>query len=98
MPKIIKQLSILFFALIPTCVYAYPEIPFCPAGGPPGWINYLNKKNHNNWHNRNYQTSYYPNIYRSNQSYPTVNNRHYYAPPYHYKYNPNNYTRYFPKK
>lgn len=37
--------------------YAFPELPFCPAGGPPGWMNYFNdKRDQNIWR----QHSRYP--------------------------------------
>jgi len=43
--------------------YAWPELPFCPSGGPPGWMNYFDyKRDKNNWRNhfrnQNFQRYY----------------------------------------
>jgi len=40
--------------------FAMPEIPFCPGGGPPGWLNHFNyKRDQNIWRQQNaYGNSY----------------------------------------
>jgi len=65
----------LSFSLTPNG-FAMPELPFCPAGGPPGWFNYFNdKQDQNRWQRRNnYRPSYRP-------AYPPVNYyQNYYRP------------------
>lgn len=52
--------------------FAFMELPFCPAGGPPGWMNYFDhKREQNKWHRRNYPSFNYPPSYYQS-----------YAPPY----------------
>jgi len=43
--------------------FAFPELPFCPAGGPPGWLNrFTHNHDHYRWRNQNtYRT---PQHYR----------------------------------
>ena len=91
MKPIIKLLLILISASLSTSTFAYPEIPFCPAGGAPGWMNYIDyKRNQNRWQNayspRSYQQSNYPPAaYRQNFAPYTnnnsVNTRRYYPSP-----------------
>ena len=33
----------IFVCILPLDGYAFPEIPFCPAGGPPGWFNHFSQ-------------------------------------------------------
>lgn len=43
-------LAVLFLSSITGTSIAMPEIPFCPAGGPPGWFNHFNyKRDQNIW-------------------------------------------------
>ena len=52
-----------FLSMLPLDSYAFPEIPFCPAGGPPGWLNHFNhKRDQNIWRlqHRQYQNSSIP--------------------------------------
>ena len=54
-------LSLLFLisASFSVSVLAYPEIPFCPAGGPPGWMNYMDyKRDQNRWRHNRYSSNY----------------------------------------
>lgn len=63
----------LFFT---TSGFSFPELPFCPAGGPPGWFNHFTQ-------NRDYN---YP---RNRYPYATV--QYYQANPYQSQtYAPNN--------
>ncbi len=34
-----RRLLFLFLIFVPAISVAFPEIPFCPLGGPPGWFN-----------------------------------------------------------
>lgn len=48
--------TITCMTLISTNSFAFPEIPFCPAGGPPGWLNHFNyKRDQNIWRHQYYQ-------------------------------------------
>jgi hypothetical protein len=51
-----------------------PELPFCPAGGPPGWYNrFIQQHDNNRWRN-NYAYSspqyYQPAYYQARPYYP----------------------------
>lgn len=69
--------------------YAFPELPFCPAGGPTGWLNYFNyKRDQDNWRRYSwlspsaYNTVSYPGYYAP--AFPYANRRYDYAmPPAH---------------
>jgi hypothetical protein len=81
-----KTLINTFFLLIvlpfSMSVCAFPEIPFCPAGGPPGWMNYFDyRQNQNRWA---------PNHYYSENHLPA----NYYQIPHHS--NNGNYTNNHP--
>jgi len=72
-----KCLFVSLILLTPTIAPAYTELPFCPSGGPPGWMNYFDyrqdKKNwRNHFRNQNYQRYYSvrPERYRSYQNSP----------------------------
>ena len=56
--KVSLKFLIIFLTTVLTAnSHAFPELPFCPAGGPPGWINYFNdKRDQNIWR----QHSRYP--------------------------------------
>ena len=55
MKALIHALLTLTFLPLSTNLSAYPEIPFCPAGGAPGWMNYIDyKRNQKRWQNNNY--------------------------------------------
>lgn len=41
-----KRLLIVLVMVIPVNVNAFPEIPFCPLGGPPGWMNRMFNHHH----------------------------------------------------
>jgi len=70
--------------------YAFPEIPFCPGGGPPGWVNYFNdKREQNKW--RHYSPNYDAIQHRGNMQ-PTGNHPRYRQP---YKNRPLNYRPLF---
>ena len=44
---------------------AFPEFPFCPAGGPPGWLNYLNDNHDKNiWRRYSLYNPYVQNASR----------------------------------
>ena len=56
--------------------FAFPELPFCPAGGPPGWFNRLTQNNdHYRWRNHNGYGA--PQHYR-----PAYNQQRPYTPVY----------------
>ncbi len=62
-----KFLLILIALCLSTNCFARWEIPFCPAGGPPGWMNYFDdKRDQNIWrHYLNYPpANSYQNYYR----------------------------------
>ena len=62
MKTILNTLFFLVSISLSSGIFAYPEIPFCPAGGAPGWMNYLDyKRNQNSWQ-RNYYSNRYPPI------------------------------------
>jgi hypothetical protein len=74
MKTLLKYFLTAFLSMLPLGSYAFPEIPFCPAGGPPGWLNHFNyKRDQNIWRlqQRRYQYSA-PRRYTNN----------YYAPSY----------------
>ena len=81
--KVPLKLSIvLVSALLSTNSYAFPELPFCPGGGPPGWMNHFNyKRDQNIW--RHYSQ------YRNPAYSRAVNQPVYNAP---LNYTPNNYA------
>jgi hypothetical protein len=63
-----------FLSILPLDSYAFPEIPFCPAGGPPGWLNHFNyKRDQNIWRLQQRR-------YQYNTPYRYVND--YYSPSY----------------
>ena len=79
-----KLFTILITGIISPNSYAFPELPFCPAGGPPGWLNYFNdKRDQNNW--RRYSRYNYA-LQRSSR-YPS-----YYGPAYSPMHRPYNHT------
>jgi len=62
--KVFFKLFIVLLGLsLSPASHAFPELPFCPAGGPPGWMNYFNdKRDQNNW--RRYSQYYATPAYR----------------------------------
>jgi hypothetical protein len=69
MKALLKSFIILYACLLTSRSYAFPEIPFCPAGGPPGWLNYFNdKRDQNIWHRYSRYTpgAYHTGQYRGN--------------------------------
>jgi len=61
--RIAKFVTIVFSLSVSPSSYGWPELPFCPSGGPPGWMNYFDyKRDKNNWRNhfqnQNYQGYY----------------------------------------
>jgi hypothetical protein len=65
LPTILLTLFCLSFS---PASLALPELPFCPAGGPPGWFNhFVNRHTNNPWHHyqaypvpQYYQPGHYP--------------------------------------
>jgi len=51
--------------LFSTTASAFPEIPFCPIGGPPGWFNRMTGDSYNQYR---YPPAGYPLTYP--QAYP----------------------------
>jgi hypothetical protein len=62
------KLCLIFFTLFNSVSgYSRGEFPFCPAGGPPGWMNYFDYKRDQNILRRqqDYQrVHYYPYYFR----------------------------------
>ena len=91
--KVLFKLSIIFIITsLSANSYAFPELPFCPAGGPPGWMNHLNhKRDQNIW--RHYLQNASPAYFRPNNGYtpaylPNYNRPYNYStPPYNYNRN-----------
>lgn len=94
--KVLHRLSVFVItAVLSFNSYAFPEIPFCPAGGPPGWMNHFNyKRDQNIW--RRYaqysspaylQSEYYRPVYSAPSTPPTYNRPDYYTPTYNYNQN-----------
>jgi hypothetical protein len=85
--KFFLTLSILFStASLSFNNHAFPELPFCPAGGPPGWMNHFNyKRDQNSWRRH------------SRQAPPAYKRPAYYGPNYNRPYNyftpPDNHTQ-----
>jgi len=72
-----KFLTLLIFSSLTGTSQAFPELPFCPAGGPPGWLNhFIHKRDQNNL--RHYAQTNLPAYGQSG----------YYPPPYGYGYAP----------
>lgn len=65
MKALLKSIIILYACLLTARSYAFPEIPFCPAGGPPGWLNYFNDKRDQNIRHR--YSRYTPGAYNAGQ-------------------------------
>ena len=82
--KILNKLFvILIISASSTNSYAFPELPFCPAGGPPGWLNHFNfNRDQNIW--RRYSRYNSP-------AYNTGRYPGYYGPAYSPAYRPNSY-------
>lgn len=56
-----KTILVIFVSMLPIDSYAFPEIPFCPAGGPPGWLNHFNyNREQNIWRAQHRRYQYYP--------------------------------------
>jgi hypothetical protein len=76
---------ILSFTVIQSS-YAWPELPFCPSGGPSGWMNYFNyKRDQNNWQhqiNQQYYPYQYSRGYNYNMAYPYNSLNHLQTPTY----------------
>lgn len=54
----LNRLALLILLLLGSAgAQAFPEIPFCPLGGPPGWLNRLTDDDD---HHRYYPPPYYP--------------------------------------
>jgi len=93
-----KLFALLVTASLPTTSHAFPELPFCPAGGPPGWMNHYNyKRDQNIWRRYsqyalpayNQPANYWPNSgYGYTPAYLPYYNR-----PYNYSWPPYNYNR-----
>ena len=58
MQLLAQYLLIVITITLSTNSLARSEIPFCPAGGPPGWMNYFDYKRDRNI--RQYYTSHPP--------------------------------------
>ena len=58
-----RRLFLVALMFSPASVQAFPEIPFCPLGGPPGWFNrmsgdYRHYPNRPVWYPPPYQQFY----------------------------------------
>ncbi|HHJ35091.1 MAG TPA: hypothetical protein ENJ87_04935 [Gammaproteobacteria bacterium] len=70
-----KLLALLVVSSLPRYSHAFPELPFCPEGGPPGWMNHFR-------HDRNhYIRQHYPRYATPVYNQPTYYRRGY-APTY----------------
>ena len=77
MKMLTMQLLILLSLLMTNTAFAFPEIPFCPAGGPPGWMNYLESRhNQNKWYGRQYPPAYYYSNYNQLRNHNLPFNQH----------------------
>lgn len=57
------------------------ELPFCPSGGPPGWMNYFdNKRDQNIRRHQNYPSYNYRPWYRSDYNRSSANGPAYLGP------------------
>ena len=73
MNALIHTLLTLICLSLSTNLSAYPEIPFCPAGGAPGWMNYIDyKRNQNRWQQSSYP-AYSPATAYTGYYYPLSN-------------------------
>jgi len=83
----IKLFIIITAITLSSASHAFPELPFCPAGGPPGWMNYFNdKRDQNLWQRyHRYPPPAYrqPVYYRPNYNPPAK----FWAPNYNYRRN-----------
>ena len=71
--RILRALLAMSMAAPGLAFAGFPEIPFCPLGGPPGWFNTLFDSDHKRWR-------YPPPYYRYPPNYP--------APPVAYQVYP----------
>jgi len=61
MKTFLNTIIFLVSASLSPNIIAYPEIPFCPAGGAPGWMNYMDyKRDQNIWQHNHYASRYPP--------------------------------------
>jgi len=67
---IVKKLLLLSLMLGPAGAAAFPEIPFCPLGGPPGWYNRIFNDDHRYRPPPPYYRPAYP-VVRPAHMYPT---------------------------
>ena len=88
--KVLFKLSIISIAAaLSANSHAFPELPFCPAGGPPGWMNHFNyKRDQNIW--RHYRPVTYYQPYYNPGFRPFYYKPGYYRPGY---YAPGSYIR-----
>ena len=74
-----------FLSILPLdSSYAFPEIPFCPAGGPPGWLNHFNYKRDQNIWRLQQRRYHYNSLPRQANDYyaPSYSPRFWYDPEY----------------
>lgn len=90
---LIKIFLVCLATTMPEAGFARKELPFCPGGGPPGWMNYFDyKRDQNIWRQQNYQPySNHPSSYSGYNRYFS-HNPSYFAPyllaPEHQAQNP----------
>jgi len=82
------QIFLIFLiATLSTSSYAMKEFPFCPSGGPQGWLNYFEyKRDQNRW--QKYMQ------YQQNRSYIPENTLPAYGENYGYNSYPGSYPGY----
>ena len=97
MKALLKLLIIFISSVLTANSHAFPELPFCPGGGPPGWMNYFNDKRDQNIR-RHYapqyspafrQPSHYNSYYGYNPAARPDHNRPYRYPSTSYNYQQN---------
>ena len=89
---ILMRLSLIFIALsLPTSAMSFPgfprnELPFCPGGGPPGWLNHFDYKRDQNIRRRYpaYQSPFLRPYYNRPPPHNAAYNRAYPNNPYSY--------------
>ncbi len=90
---ILIKLALVLIALsLPTTAMSFPgfprkELPFCPGGGPSGWLNYFDYKRDQNIRRR-YQNYQHPNL----QSYDNKSRPHRSAYSRPYPYSPHSHS------
>jgi hypothetical protein len=93
MKALLKLFIIVVAGTFVATTSAFPEFPFCPAGGPPGWFNYFNDKHDKNiWRRYSQYNPYIQNAgrypgYPVPAYGPAYLQNNYLQPPYSYPRN-----------